>query len=155
MDITVSLAQPTENLPAFTVEFTARQLRWSYYFVTDLNANGGKFAIIDADQTSSPVTFWTGIRIEFNQQPIRRSGGCSAGGAISHWQALAVCIRRPGALPAAPRKNLQLRLGNSNLIEHLPNPSIRHCARIDVAGKPQDTFYQVVKYISDSSLTKV
>ncbi len=152
MAITISLAQFSINPLVLTVEFIARQLRWSYYFVTDLNANGREFAIVDADKTSS----W--IISEQHPDPIdpdpvaallARQYSNIAG--IKYWRFVSTapvpCQRRP--------RHLQLCLGDSNLIEHLPNPSIRSYTRIDIANESQDTFYQVVKYISDSSLTRV
>jgi hypothetical protein len=155
VDIPASFPQFSENPTAFTVEFTAKQLHWCYYFVTDLNANGREFAIVDADQSSPPVTFAKDNRTALDLQPDPNDPVAALLARqypdISYWRFVSTA-----PLPYQQRpRNLQLRLGDSNLIDHLPNPSVRNYSRIAVNGNLQDALYQVVKYLSNSSLSRV
>lgn len=153
VDIIASVSQLSEGNPLKSiVKFFASELHWSYYFVTDLNANGRKFTIVDADKTSSWAISEQHPDLT-NPDPVAallaRQYSDIAG--VKYWRFVSTapvpCQQRP--------RHLQLCLDGSNLIEHLPNPSIRNYTSIDTGNKSPDALYQVVKYISDSSLSRV
>lgn len=160
VDIAISALNVIKEPVIHEVNFAAKEVRWIYYFVTDLSAENAVFRLIDTDseldlfpdsqrtelnQNPDPSDFVA--KMLGNQYPDRRRFRFVSGQSISCQQ--------------IPRKNLQLRLGDSKIFEHLPNPSYRNSSRIYVNGidnsKPQeqDAFFQIVKYITNPSLTKV
>ncbi len=141
------------------ISFVTKQSRWTYYFITDLSDGGAVFRIIDTDASNSDL-FPDSNQIDLNQNP---DASDSVATILSKQYPAMKRLRfvSGGLIPCrqVPRKNLQLRLGDSKIFEHLPNPSYRNCSRmnVDVNGNLQqhDTLFQIVKYITDPSLTKV
>jgi hypothetical protein len=127
-DSLLDLAAGPEEL---SIRFTAKQVRWAYYCVTDVGDATAPLRIVDGD--ASPVVFSETNRTHLNRHP-------DPGDAI----AFALGARYPEkqrfrflsdhAVPCqqAARKRLQLQLGDSRLAEALPNPSLRDYSMITV-----------------------
>jgi len=157
VDIYNSFQQVSEEPAISEISFAARQSRWTYYFITDLSDEGVVFRIIDTD-ASDPELFPDSHRTELNRNPDPLDPVAKM---LTEQYPDMRCLRfvSGGLIPCrqVPRKNLQFRLGDSKIFEHLPNPSYRNYSRmnVDVNGnlQQQDTLFQIVKYITDPSLT--
>lgn len=145
-----TLSVASNIMRQFVINFTARKVRWLYYFVTNLkHAENIEFQIKDTNVGSDSVL------INF-QQNIAESGvdKVSDGlvGQYPNMQHMKFISEQSISCRQATKKNIQLFLGTEKLLENLPNPPLNNFSRlIEKKGddlETQDFQFQVIKYIS-------
>jgi hypothetical protein len=146
--IEIQVAGLAAGAPPFHVAFQAKQRRWAYYCVTDLQPNGGDIGIVDAvpSGTTDVLLFGDGNRTDLGQAP--DPSDPIATHIAARYPGMR-CIRmlsdQPVACRQKPRKHLELRHGVDCLASPLPNPSLRHVSKFGTA-QPVDVLYHIVKY---------
>ncbi|HUT46941.1 MAG TPA: hypothetical protein VMX36_11695 [Sedimentisphaerales bacterium] len=145
--------RPADRAPIeFQIAFTARQARWKYYLVTNLNGIEDVFQIVDKDELDKLV-FSNKHRTNLVTNP-----------DSSDDLAEELAQKYPGtqrfrfvsdnliSSRQTARKHLELHFDGNRLFEALPNPSLRNYSKIEVEIDAnlhqQDAFSQVVKYIT-------
>ncbi|MFN0195029.1 MAG: hypothetical protein ACKVP5_24135 [Aestuariivirga sp.] len=137
----------SSTAPAFEIKFKVRAARWAYYLITDQTS--GEFSIVDPD--APPLIFGADNRTVINgagdQADIlaatlsRQYPGC---------QLIRFLSDQPVRCSSAPRRKIELRLGDQKILDPLPNPSIRNLSRVKQQDKFQETFHQVIKFLKAS-----
>jgi len=126
--------------PVFRVALQARQWRWAYYCITDLQPDAKPLAIVD--KASSDVLVFGAGQTPGASDPI-------AAQIASRYPAMR-CVQmltdKAVACREEPRKQLELRHGTDRLTGPLPNPSLRQVVRL---SSTQDVLFQIVKYRTD------
>lgn len=129
------------------VAFSAKPIFWVYYLVTDQVDNGAGFSIVSPD---SQVITWKQVngqdRISqklADQYPSTRQ--------LRFISEQLVPCRESGL------QHIQLLIGGNTIIESLPNPSWRNYFQTEMAvnGENADAIFHVVKYLTNTTLTKV
>jgi hypothetical protein len=149
--VTDSLLDLAAGPDDFSIVFTAKQVRWAYYCITDVSAADAQLRIVDGD--ASPLVFSDANRTHLNQHP-------DPGDAI----AFALDARYPekqrfrfvsdAVVPCrqTARKRLQLQLGANRLAEPLPNPSLHDYSMITVtpgqAPQREHVLFHVLTYFT-------
>jgi len=151
-----NFSQKVSTIPAkCEIRFATKQSTWTYYLITDPGDKSVGFQIVDDDASklsysqtdlkNNPDTSDSIAEMLSKQYPDMRLFRFASDKLIPCQQ--------------VPRKNLKLKLGESTIFEHLPNPSYRNYSRINgnSNGKlqEQDSLFQIIKYITDPSLKKV
>jgi hypothetical protein len=156
INVTDSLQDLTAEPVEFSIMFTAKQARWAYYCVTDLNGAGDQLRIVDSDV--SPVVFSDTNRIHLNQQPDPTDTVAVALGArYPEKQRFRFVSDNLIPCQQTARKGLQLQLGANRLAEALPNPPLQNYSTMAVAegqtSQPQNILFQVIKYFPHTFVT--
>ena len=135
--------------PVFEIRFAARAARWAYYLLTD---QAGDFSIVDAAPSGAVLAFSAANRTVLDT-------AADAGDALARELArqhgalrrLRFLSDQPVPCSSTPRRNLELRLDDQQVLQAMPNPALANLARIQPrpgAAQPgQDTFHQVVRYL--------
>ncbi|SMF97702.1 hypothetical protein SAMN02949497_0272 [Methylomagnum ishizawai] len=130
---------------AVVLAFAARPVLWVYYVVTD---QAGEFAIASPDPA---LIAWQ--RADADDDRVAQALAVQYPGAECQRfvsERLVPC--RESGLP-----HIRLQLGGNTVIENLPNPSWRNYFQtgIPASGGTVDAIFQIVKYLSNTTLTKV
>ncbi len=129
------------------VRFFAKPVLYFYYVVTD-PGNSEQLLIVDSDQTAATTTWQRhtpSAEDHINAQLIRQYPGMTIV-CFACEQTLA--CRESGA------RHLQLKLGEHIVFDCLPSPSYKNHTQIQIDSKPTDAIYQIVKYLTDTTLIK-
>lgn len=154
--VTDSLLDLTAEPVEFSIMFTAKQVKWAYYCITDLSDASAQLQIVDAEE--SPVVFSDANRIHLNQQPDPTDAVAVAlGTRYPEKQRIRFVSDKLIPCQQAARKRLQLQLGVTRLAESLPNPSLQHYSTIAGTGgqtsQPQNVLFHVIKYFTHTFVT--
>ncbi len=144
-----SLPNTTTGPGEFVINFAAKQARWKYYCVTDLEAADGGLRIVDAG--ASPVVFSDSNRTYLNQHPDPTDEIASAlEKQYPDKQRFRFVSDSVIRTQQAARKQFQLRLGDNRLADALPNPSLSNYStmEVDVGGtvQKQDVLFHIIKH---------
>jgi hypothetical protein len=136
-----SMPKLGEARPEFQIRLEAKKAKWIYYFVTDLSATRGAFAIT-SDQSATTLKF-SAIPADDSDtlaKALNAQYPTEAGFSLNRFVSDQPVSSQEGAI-----RGLQLKQDGQTIFDVLPNPAIRNfCA---VQG--QDAFFQVLKKISD------
>jgi hypothetical protein len=129
------------------IAFSAKPALWVYYLVTDQGDSGTVFSVISPD---SQAIAW---KQENGQDRISQKLADQYPGTrqLRFISEQLVPCRESGL------QHIQLLYGENIIIESLPNPSWRNYFQTEMAanGGSIDAIFQVVKYLTNTTLTKV
>lgn len=125
--------------------FAAKAVRWIYYLITDPGNPADDFSVVSQDpqftwkqETSSESVF---LKLADQYQDSKR---------LRFISEQSISCRESGL------QHIQLLLGGNTVIESLPNPSWRNYFQTEIAtGETVDAIYQIVKYLTNTTLLKV
>ena len=129
------------------VRFFAKPVLYFYYVVTD-PGNSEQLLIVDSDQSAAKTTWQRHTPLDedtISAQLTRQYPGMTLVCFVCQ-QTLA--CRESGA------RHLQLKLGEHIVFDYLPSPSYHNHTQIRTDSKPTDAIYEIVKYITDTTLIK-
>jgi hypothetical protein len=131
------------------IRFFAKPVPWFYYLVTD-KSNADQFAIVDAGQ-ETPKTTW------MRREPL--PGDSIYTQLARQYPAMKIVFfssEQTLVCRESCAKHLQLKLGDHTIFEQLPNPCFRNYFHIEenTGSKPADAIYEIVKYLTDTTLIK-
>ena len=147
-----TLPAPGKDAAPFEIRFKARSARWAYYLLTD---QGGDFSIVDAMPLGLALGFSGANRTLLDPaadetDPLARLLSRQYAGL----RRLRFLSDQPVPCSSAPRRGIELRLGDQKVLAAMPNPALENQSRIlQKPGAPsqgQDTFYQVIRYLKVS-----
>jgi hypothetical protein len=133
----------------FQVAFKAKKARWKYYVVVD--KTDAQFHIKDKD--ASQLVFSDKNRPALNQHP-DPSDDVATTLADRFPQMQRLRFVSDGLIPCRQkaRKSIQLCLNDNQVVEELPNPSLRHYATMAVTrngnSQKEEALFQVIKYFT-------
>ncbi len=147
---TDTLLPSADGPSAFHLTFKAKQVRWTYYYVTDLSPSG-EFQIVDAD--ASPLVFTPENRTDLNQAPDPADAIAQALAAqYPELRRLRFVSDGLVSCRQAGRKQLHLYLNGNRVVGTLPNPSLRHSSTMEVdlngTTQQQEVLFHIVKHIT-------
>lgn len=148
-ELAIVLAAMTGQKSSYSVSFTARQVRWAYYCLTDMTS-AADLKIVNAAPTGvdTGVSFSADNRTDLTESPDAADG--FAAQLVSR-NAERRCVRflsdQEVPLRERPRKYLELWRADERLTGPLPNPSPRDAVREDVLA-------QIIKYRTQPLLTQ-
>lgn len=156
ISVTDSLLDLTAESVEFSIMFTAKQVKWAYYCITDLSDASAQLQIVDAE--GPPVVFGAANRLHLNQQPDPTDAVAVAlGTRYPEKQRIRFVSDKPIPCQQAARKRLQLQLGVTRLAESLPNPSLQHYSTIAGTGEqtsqPQNVLFHVITHFTHTFVT--
>lgn len=131
----------------FDIAFSAKPVLWVYYLLANPGGSGADFSLAGGD---IPGISWK-----------RRDGEDGNTAKLASQYPGARCLRfvSSQAIPCreAGVKGIQLLVGGNAVAGGLPNPSWRNYfqTETEVQGKKADAIFQIVKYLSNTTLTKV
>jgi hypothetical protein len=136
-----SMPKPGDARSEFQIWFEAKKARWIYYFVTNLRATPGAFAIA-SDQS--------GFALKFSETPADDSDPMAKTLKAQYPKEAGFTLNRfvsdqPVSCQERAIRGLHLKQGNQSIFEVLPNPAIRNFCVV----KGQDGVFQVLKRISE------
>jgi hypothetical protein len=125
----------------FQIWFEAKKARWIYYFVTDLSASRGAFAIA-SDQS--------GLALKFSEVPADDSDSLAKTLNAQYPKDAGFSLHRfvsdqPVACQEGAIRGLHLEQGGQTIFDVLPNPPIRNFCAVE----GQDALFKVLKQISE------
>jgi hypothetical protein len=129
------------------VGFTAKSVYWFFHIISNLGGPDDDFSI--TGQTT-PATTWK--RLDGTDPIFQKLAGQYPGLKLLGFASEQKLPCRESAL-----KNIQLSLGGNTVIESLPNPSWRNYfqTEMEANGGNVDAIFEVVKYLTNTTLTKV
>ncbi len=156
IEMTDSLLDFAAKPGEFSIMFTAKQARWAYYCITDLNDAGTQLRIIDGD--ASPIVFSDTNSTHLNQQPDPTDVvAVSLGEQYPEKQRFRFVSDNLIPCQQAARKLLQLQSGANRLAEALPNPSLRDYSTMGATGgqssPSQYVLFHIIKYFTHAFVT--
>lgn len=127
--------------------FSARSMFWIYYLVTDQTDSGTGFSISARDD---PALTWK--QAEGTDHFSRRLAGQYPGLRQLRFASEQMLPCREFGL-----RNVQLFLGGNAIVESLPSPSWRNYLQAEIGeqGARVDAVFHVLKYLTNTTLTKV
>lgn len=149
----VGSAWLAEGPAEYTITFAAKQTRWIYYVVTDVDA--GDFAIVDAAGDESTLIFSEVNRRDLGAEPDAADPQAEAlAAAYPSARRLRFTSDAAIACSATPRRGLELRLDGERLPFALPNPPLRNFTSreivVDQVPQRQESLFRVVKHLTTS-----
>ena len=143
---------PSTPPQEFLISFRAKQAKWAYYCVTDLDGAATAYHVVDTPPAGgeAPVIFSNSNRRDLvaNPDPLDDIAGDLAQRypALKRFRFLSDA---PVACQQAARKHLTLRVNGNDLQRVLPNPSFRNFSighvSVDNAIQEQDWLFEIVK----------
>ena len=126
------------------IGFTAKPVFWVYYLITNQGGAGSDFSVASPDPKRSAWKLAEGTdrisqQLADQYQDMRRLQFAS--------EQMIPC-RESGL------QDIQLVFGGTTVIESLPNPSWRNYFQMEANGESVDAIFQVVKYLTNTTLTK-
>jgi hypothetical protein len=149
----VGSAWLSEGPAEYTITFTAKQTRWIYYVVTDVDV--GDFAIVDTAGGEDTLAFSDVNRRDLGAEPDAGDPQAEAL-AASYPSARRLRFTSDAAVAcsATPRRGLELRLDGERLPFALPNPPLRNFTSreivVDQVPQRQESLFRVVKHLTTS-----
>jgi hypothetical protein len=136
-----SMHKPGDARSEFQIWFEAKKAKWIYYFVTDLSAARGAFAIAP-DQSA--------LNLKFSEAPADDSDTLARILGAQYPKEEGFSLNRfvsdeSVSCQETATRGLRLKQGDQSIFDALPNPAIRNFCTV----QGQDGFFQVVKKISD------
>lgn len=129
------------------IAFSAKQVLWVFYLVTDQGDSGAGFSI------AAPASQAISWKQALGQDRISRKLADQYPGTrqLRFTSEQLIPCRESGL------QHIQLSFGGNTLIESLPNPSWRNYFHTETAAKEGsvEAIFQVVKYLTNTTLTKV
>lgn len=127
-----------DNEKNFQINFTARQARWKYYVITDVNSltptikdQEGTITFIPDDAINQPDEISIKLAEQYPEMHLNRFISDS-----------------PIPCRQTTRKAIQLQLDGEKAVDALPNPSFQNYT-IDTRDSAEESgFYHIVKYIT-------
>lgn len=143
----------------YSISFTAKSALWEYYFLTNKDNDGLGNQITysisqnaEQDNNNQPIIFVE--KAPPSQDISRRLLNDYPDTKIVYFVS-----DKPVHCQQLPRKNIQVSIDGERLMDNLPNPSLNNANQrtVSEAGNTviQDTFFQIVKYISSASTTRI
>ncbi|MGZ8157305.1 MAG: hypothetical protein ACXWT1_06220 [Methylobacter sp.] len=130
------------------IRFFAKPVLWFYYLVTD-QSNSDQFTIVDAGQ-DLPKTTW--------QRQLLPDDGIYAQLVQQYPSMNIVCFVSEQTMDCRESctRHLQLKQGEHTIFEQLPGPGYRNHFRAETktGSKPTDAIYEIVKYLTNTTLIK-
>lgn len=128
----------------FELGFAAKSARWVYYLVT--NQNGADYSVVGP-----------GAEIIWMQGDGRDKVFDKLAQQYPGMKRMRFVSPQPMSCQESGVRQIQLLFGGNTLIESLPNPSWRNFFQTEImAGETDvDAIFHVVKYITNTTLTKV
>lgn len=142
----------SEGPAEYTITFASKQIRWTYYLVTDVDP--GDFTIVDTVDGEHALVFSDENRRELHLEP-----------DLADPQAQALAATYPNArrirftsdtavaCSARPRRGIELHLNGERLPFALPNPPLHNfmsCETIAQDPQRQESLFRVVKHLTTS-----
>lgn len=129
------------------IRFFAKPVLYVYYVVTN-PGNSTQLSIVDTDQTSAKTTWKVhkpSTEDQINAQLIRQYPGMAI---VCFACEQTLTCRESGA------QHLQLKLDEHIVFDCLPSPRYQHQTQLQTASKPTDAIYEIVTYLTDTTLIK-
>ncbi len=144
-----SLPQVTYGPAEFEITFQSKKARWKYYLIADKSE--AQFYIEDKD--SSPLTFSADNQTNLNEHPDSSDHVAQLlAEQYPDKQRLRFVSDNLVSCQQAARKSLQLYLNGNQVMEALPNPSLRNYSSMNIISnrewQKEDALFQIVKYIT-------
>jgi len=138
-----SMPKPGDARSEFQISFAAKRAKWIYYFVTDLSAAHGTFAI--APDHSD-------LALKFSEASADDSDTLAKTLGTQYPKEEGFTLNRfvseqPISCQETAIRGLRLKQGDQTIFNALPNPAIRNFCTVQA----QDAFFQVVKKISEQT----
>lgn len=132
----------------YDIQFRAKEAKWKYYLITDDDAST-EFCIKDCED--SPLVF-SGGPME-SEQIAKDNIAQMLAEQYPDMQLFCFISDKSIACQQQARKSIKLiklKLGESSVLEPLPNPSLRNYA---IMNEPEECFlFQVIKYLTHCKL---
>jgi len=133
----------------FQIVFQSKEVRWQYYLVAD--KNNVDFGIQDAGD--APVIFDASNRRDLNQNP-DPADRIAVSLASQYPDMKRIRFGSDKSIPCQqqPRKSMRLFIGPDQILDVLPNPSLRNFSSLEInqngGVQKEDTLFQVIKYFT-------
>ncbi len=129
------------------IAFSAKPVCWVYYLITNQGGSSADFSVVR--QESQTIT-WK--RVEGTDRISQKLAGQYPGMRQVRFASEQMVPCRESGLP-----HIQLMFGGNTIIEHLPNPSWRNYFQTEMKanGERIDAIFHVLKYLTNTTLTKV
>ncbi len=154
----VNLKKPAQPAPVYRISFQAKQARWAYYCVTNLDNDLAEFSVVDEPEgDEAALVFGDEGKVDLAETP-DPSDRLAQQLAEQYPKLKRYRFVSGDLIPCrqAARKGLKLQLGDNKLPGALPNPSFRSFARLPlkVADRveEQDCLTAVVRIMRDSTI---
>jgi len=129
------------------IGFSAKKIHWVYFLITDQGGLDKDFSI--ASPPSQKITW----------KPLDATDRISQKltGQYPSMRCLPFASEQPIPCRESGLRHVQLLFGGNTIIESLPNPSWRDYFQTEIVagGGNVDAIFQVVKYLTNTTLTKV
>jgi len=133
----------------FQIVFQPKQVRWQYYLVAD--KNNVDFGIKDAGD--APLVFDAENRRDLNQNPDPADRiAVSLAGQYPEMKRIRFGSDKLISCQQQPRKSMHLFMGPDQILDVLPNPSLRNFSSLEInqngGVQKEDTLFHVIKYFT-------
>jgi len=132
---------------AVEILFSTKSVRWIYFLITNQGGAGADFSL--ASQAHREIT-WK--QMDGTDRIARRLADQFPGARLLRFASQQAIPCRESGL-----QYLQLLFGGNTVVESLPNPSWRNYFQTEMAvnGESVDAIFHVVKYLTNTTLSKV
>jgi len=156
IQIDETLPGPGEGTAEFEIAFPAKQLRWAYYCVTNLNGLRNTVEIVDAAANETRAIRFSGTPLD---QDSGRQDEIARSLAEQYPEMKRYRFISDETVPCrqTPRASLRLQVAGQDpspaaLISALPNPALRNLTSFVLGDQAvrQEALFQIVKYLPHS-----